>query len=851
MGGATLACLLGAPAPVRARAPARQTVVAATKYQAGAFVRFMIGGDYRKLWATPVTVEVLDLTSEAGGLKPVNRVGGRQTKGLALVGADGRSYTFRGLEKDASHLLDAIDPDLKGTVVAKVLDLLMAAQHPASDLVARGILDTVNIPCPDWRLVVLPDDAALEEFRADFAGALGVFGVYPQPPKGAVPGFRGATEIIDHVELYRRLRAGEGDAVDAQALLKARLVDIFMGDWDRHRKQWRWARYPGRPLWSPIPEDRDQAFSRYEGYVLDRVRARDPRFQDFGPRYGGIGGLTYNGAEQDRQLLVSLSREDFVAAATALQAQLTDEVIEKGARMMPPEWYAIDGERLTAALKARRDALPDEARKYHEHLAGAVDVRLTDQPERVDVNRRPGGDMEVTVHILGPDGAIARQTFHRVFDGKETAEVRFYTYGGNDTVTVRGGSKGPRVRVVGGAGDDTLDAAGADDARLSDSEGRNRAIDAGMDDRPYEPPPPPRNAPWIPPRDWTQETFGLPWVSYSGDLGLFIGYGIETQRFGFRKTPYARSHAIRAGWAFGRNNGKVEYTGIFHRENRGSFWNVYAHVSGVEILRFYGFGDETEAPEGSNYYEVNAREVLLFPSFNLPLPGRGLFRVGPVMKYTENDEDAGRFIDTARPYGYGQFGEVGVHGVLSWDGRDSELFPRRGVFAAARGTWFAEAWDLESDFGEVNGNVNAYISGGRVATIALRAGGKKVFGTYPYMDAASIGAGKLGAGALAEPEDTVRGLRARRYIGDSSAWANADLRLRVSGVTLIVPADWGIVGFGDVGRVWLKGESSDTWHTGVGGGIWLSWLDDRYAVSAGLAHSDEEDLFYFHGGFSF
>ena len=46
------------------------------------------------------------------------------------------------------------------------------------------------------------------------------------PPKGALPGFLGATEIIDHLQLYERLEAGKGDAADAKALLRARLTDI-------------------------------------------------------------------------------------------------------------------------------------------------------------------------------------------------------------------------------------------------------------------------------------------------------------------------------------------------------------------------------------------------------------------------------------------------------------------------------------------------------------------------------------------------------------------------------------------------------------------------------------------------
>jgi len=388
--------------------------------------------------------------------------------------------------------------------------------------------------------------------------------------------------------------------------------------------------------------------------------------------------------------------------------------------------------------------------------------------------------------------------------------------------------------------------------KLSDSDGQNRALDAADDSRPYEPPPPPKNAPWIPPRDWTRETYGTPWVSYGGDLGVFLGYGVETQRFGFRKAPFSTSHRVRAGYAFKQQSGKLDYLGVFHRENRRSLFGLYAYASGVEVLRFYGYGNDIEAPaEDQDFYKVNARQFMLHPTFAVPLGNRGVFTIGPALKYTESNETKDQYINEAKPYGVGRFGEVALHSVLSWDGRDSTVFPRRGTFAAIRGTWFPKVWDVESDFGQVNGNVNGYFSAGRVLTLALRVGGKKMFGTYPYMEAAPIGEGGLGAGALAEPEDTVRGYRSRRYLGDSSAWANAGLRLRVSHITLILPGTWGINGFGDVGRVWLKGESSDTWHPGVGGGLWLSLLNDRMAFSSGIAHSSQDDIWYFSGGFSY
>jgi hypothetical protein len=846
-----LSALLGTMGGVIAAEAKESRTVVAGKYPASGLRRLLLGRDYRDLWATPISVEVLDLSTEAGGLTPSRRVGGQQTKGLALTGADGRSYTFRGLEKDASHLLDSLDAELKDTVIADILNDQMSAQHPASELVARGILEAAGVPVPEWRLVVLPDDPALGAFQKDFAGAVGVFAVYPQAAKGAIPGFVSATEIIDHLELYKRLEAGS-DSVDTEALLRARLVDVLMGDWDRHRKQWRWAHVPQSPLWVPIPEDRDQAFSRYEGLLLNAARGTDPRFQVFGPRYAKIGGLTYNGWEQDRRLLVGFTREDFVRSAKALQGQLTDSVLEQAVHRMPPEWFALDGARLTAALKARRDALANVAAKYHEHLAGRVDVYMTNQPERVEAKRLGNGDMEVTIRAAGPDGASGTPWFHRVFDGKETEEVRFYALDREDTVVVTGGGKGPRVRMVGGNGGDTLDATGSGNAKLSDSQGENRAIEAKKDSRPYTPPPPPKNAPWIPPRDWTRESYGVPWLAYSGDLGVFLGYGIRTQSYGFRKTPFANSHQVRAGWSFLQASGRADYVGEFHRENRASSMGLFAYASGVEVLRFYGFGNDITNPDvGDDFNKVNVNQFLFHPTFRQPFGSKGLLTIGPAVKYSQSDQDADQFINIARPYGVGDFGELAINGMLSWDGRDNRVFPRKGVLAAARGSYFPEMWDVASHFGEVNGNVNAYVSAGKSVTLALRAGGKKVFGVYPYFEAASIGEGGLGKGALSEPENTVRGYRARRYLGDASLWANSDVRLRVSRITIVLPGAWGLEGFADTGRVWLKGESSDTWHVGVGGGIWLSLLNDRMAFSSGISHSKESDLFYVRGGFSY
>jgi len=843
---------LPAPGAATEDSLATRTIIAGPQYAKSGFHRFFLGSDYRDLWTTPIQVPVLDLGSEAGGLTPVHRVGGLQTKALALKGKDGRNYTFRGLEKDASGVLDE---ELKGTVAEQLVQDQMAAQHPASELVARGLLDAVEVPCPAWRLVVLPDDPALGEFRADFSGAAGFFGEYPSAVSATNPGFEGITQIIGAADLYERLDSSPADRIDDRAFLKARLLDILMGDWDRHRRQWRWAKFPSNPLWQPIPEDRDQAFSRYEGVILAMTRRRDPRFQNFGPRYGKIDGLTYNGREQDRRLLVDLERADFERAALELKAALTDADLDEAVRMMPGEWHALDGSELLADLKSRREALPEEADRYYRHLAARVDVTMTNLADRVEATRREGGDLEVVVWSSPGDSASADSaahapSFRRLFHSSETGEVRLYALGGDDKVSVSGQGGSMRVYVVGGDGNDTLVARGSGHAKLFDSVGRNAAIGAAFDPRPYTPPPPPPSTPWIPPRDWGSATWSVPWISYGVDLGLFFGLTLQNRGFAFRKDPYAHQHSLSAGYAFGEQSGKIAYHGEFRRENRASYWGIHAYVSGVEVLRYYGFGNETSDYGDGDSTRVAANEYLFFPSYTAPI-GRASFTIGPGIQYLNTEDDPAEVVNIQRPYGVGGFGMLGAYGVLSYDSRDSEMFPTRGAFLAARGMFVPEAWDAEETFGQVNGNANVYASTGRWLTLAARGGGKQVFGKYPFNDAATIGGAGLGVGPLQEPDYTVRSLHARRFSGDASLWGNAEARIRVSRVTIVLPAHWGVFGFGDVGRVWFEGEDSKRWHPGAGGGIWISYLNYRGTLTAGLAQGDEGGLFYFRGGFTY
>ena len=71
--------------------------------------------------------------------------------------------------------------------------------------------------------------------------------------------------------------------------------------------------------------------------------------------------------------------------------------------------------------------------------------------------------------------------------------------------------------------------------------------------------------------------------------------------------------------------------------------------------------------------------------------------------------------------------------------------------------------------------------------------------------------------------ENVRGFLGERYTGKSSFYNNLEARLRLFHFNAyIFPADFGIIGLLDNGRVWVQDDSSSVWHTGYGGGIYLN-----------------------------
>jgi hemolysin activation/secretion protein len=98
-------------------------------------------------------------------------------------------------------------------------------------------------------------------------------------------------------------------------------------------------------------------------------------------------------------------------------------------------------------------------------------------------------------------------------------------------------------------------------------------------------------------------------------------------------------------------------------------------------------------------------------------------------------------------------------------------------------------------------------------TLATRFGGTaNLSADYEFFQAATLGG-----------LSNLRGFGRTRFAGRQSAYNNTEVRLQLAHFrSYLLPATIGLLAFHDVGRVWVPGETSTTWHRGYGPGLWLA-----------------------------
>jgi hypothetical protein len=832
---------------VAGEATATHEVVAGAKYRAGRLHRWLAGSDYRDVWSAPVHVQPLDLMREGGGLRPLKRGGSMQTNSLRLAGGDGREYVFRPLEKDFTR---GLPDELRETFVRHVAQDQVAGYHPAAALVVARLLDATPVPHVRPRLTAMPRDTALGPFLSEFAGVLGMLEERPTAGFSLGVDGRSAHQVISSEELFARLRRGTRHLPDAQLYLIARLFDIVVGDRDRHADQWRWARVRGDTArWLPIPRDRDMPFARFEGLGPWLARGVAPQLVTFGDAYPDMTWLNWNARAIDRRLLAPLDAAAWTVAAATLQQQLDDATLREAVHAMPEPYVHVDGARLLAALRTRRDNLPMAAAAYYRVLAREVDVEATDARDIVRIVSDSSGAITLSMYAEPTEERRedADAWFQRRFLPGETEEVRIFLHGGDDRLTIVGCADGPiRLRIIGGPGRDTVhDATSSGYGRVlayDDPDGVviESATRVRVDERMYESPSQPAARA---PRDWGSWSFVQRGLGYAPQNGVLLSANHTRIDYGFRHDPFRSRSIVRADVSLPELRPRLTWAFERTRPNSGERVGGRLTASGIELLRFHGFGNETEGSQSDEAYRVRQRLLRAEPSWSVALDDGVRLEGRAILQHTRTEQERETILSAQAPYGSGRFTQVGLGTHLSIDRRDSPTAPRTGYLLDAALSAFPSLGSVRTPFATARATIAGYAtpSAARHApTIALRLGGQHGWGTLPVHESATIG------GA-----ESLRGWDVQRFTGRSSLHGSAEARMHLLRTKLLVPSDVGVLAFSDLARVFADDESSGRWHSSRGAGVWIAPMARAYTLSLSVAAGRERTAVYVAHGFAF
>ena len=863
------------------------------QYRMGKFGKLVYGSNYRQEWSTAVPLRVFDIAQEKGGLRIVQQGGGGQTRSLRLEAADGRQYVLRSVNKYPARNLP---PPIASPLVVEVVTDQTSASHPYGALVVPKLAEAVGVYHTNPEIVYVPDDPRLGEYRSFIGNSVALFEERPDDDWSQASYFGRSEDIESTSKLLEELQEDNDNEVNARAYLRARLLDVVIGDWDRHEDNWRWASFDkekGRRF-EPIPRDRDQVFYVNEG-VLHWAASQDfvlPTFQGFGETIRNINTWSGQSQDLDRLLLASLSRSDWQAVAEPMQRQLTDEVIQEAIQPMPAAIVALSGEEIARKLRQRRDDLLRYADQYYAFLAQKVNVIGSDKHEYFRVERLGDHQTRVTVEKIKKDGERTGQIlYQRIFFGSETQEIRLFGQGGQDRFEVTGDTKqGIKTRIVGGPDIDYI----ADHSRVSGWGKKTKIYDTAQDT-------------WLilgeearnltSAKDSTVNQFYYkmfqyntlaPLIAggYNSDDGISLGGGVAYTTQGFRKYPFATQHRVKGAYAFATSAYQFSYQGIFN-QLIGSFdLLVDAEIRAPNYVNnFFGLGNGssyTPDERDINYYRYRFNEFVGRVQLRRYFTPFAYLAVGPEYQAIEVENTPDRFITnfaangldaeiTFRSYQYAgatlrfeinRLNNAVPHAPAPPSDKAmlgnvlgnvlGSAFPTRGFYGRVGGSWLrglAEANDIRRVEAELQGYYSFRTPA--LLTLIVRLGGGHIFDDdFRFFQAYQLG-----------NLTNLRGYRRTRFYGQSSVYNNVELRMPVLQFsTYLAPISFGVLAFNDVGRVWMPRESSDripsrgepssTWHHGYGAGIYLSPFN-MVTVSAMWGFSREDSLPLVRFGFLF
>ncbi|GAA4271958.1 metallophosphoesterase [Aquimarina gracilis] len=803
------------------------------------FYESIWGDHYRELYGTKINAKVALLDTLYGGLEVVLRGGGHQTRSLRLKTKDGREYNMRALKKSGVKFLQStvfkdnyIEESLENTVSEDILKDFYTASHPYIFTVIPELSDAIGVFHTNPKIYYVPKQKALGKYNIDHGDELYMIVERPEENHKNLASFGKPNDIESTVDVYERLRRDEKYKIDEPSYIRARLFDMLIGDWDRHQDQWRWAEYEldnGDHLFKPIPRDRDQAFSNFDGGFMGALRGLlgfANQFQMYDAELKDVKWLNVSATRLDRTLIKNSGRDEWIMQAEYIKENLSDKVIENAFKNIPPEAEGKDLENIKNNLKQRRNSIADIANRYYDYLSDLVIVTGTDKDDFIDIERQKNGKTKITIYRI-KGGEKADIVSNRVYDRKDTKEIWVYGLDDDDVFEVYGKPDNPiRLRIIGGQNNDVYNIKKGRRTKIYDHKSKPNTIERKgsakvMFTDNY------RINHFNKDEDVLKTTSVIPAIGFNPDDGFRIGPTALISIKGFQQNPFTASHKISGAYYFATQGFDLEYRGEFS----GVFgdYNLLLgarYTSPNFAVNFFGFGNDTDNNQDELDFDYNRVKLSTYRAL-IGAVKNG--RLGSYFEYNASfegirvDDTAGRFITTEinfdDPEIFDRKWFAGLDGTYRYESYDVTMNPTRGMKFEFNVGGRMNIDNTERTFGYIKPHLSFYngLSRNRKWVLKTAVQGQFNIGRlFEFYQSAQIGG-----------ENLLRGYRNQRFSGQSALAGSADIRYSFNQFkTRILPLQIGLFAGADTGRVWLQGTGdTNQWHSDVGGGFWVNSAD--------------------------
>ena len=825
------------------------------------------GERYRKYFGTEVLAPTVNLDTLYGGLKPVRKGGGHQSKSLRLVDNDGKEYVMRALRKNAVQYLQAVafkDKYIEGqfndTYTEKLLMDVFTGSHPYAPFTIATLSDALGIYHTNPILYYVPKQLALGDYNSEYGNELYMIEERASDGHGNLESFGYSNTLISTDDLLKNLRKNDTHYVDERAYVRARLFDMLIGDWDRHEDQWRWAVFKdknGNDMYRPVPRDRDQAFSiMADGFLLNIATTLVPALrlmQSYDEELRSPKWFNLEPYPLDMALINNADRALWEAQAKHIQQNLTDSIIDKAFTFFPEEVNDETVDIIKRKLKGRRSNLNLISDNYYRHINKYAVITGTDKDDWFELERMPNGKTKVTAYRI-INGVKGRIIHDRIYNKTETKEIWIYGLDDEDNFEVKGnGNNYIKIRLVGGQNNDRYDISNGSKTFVYDFKSKKNTLinKKGRirfkDD--YE-----TNIYNYKKLKNSSNQF-IPTIGSNPDDGFKFGLSNTFTLYGFERNPFTQQHTLAASYYFATRGYDISYN--------AEFANIIGNMNlGIEgkftspnfSSNFFGFGNSTpnfDDDLGLDYNRVKLRTIKISPT----LIWRGIsgasFKTAISYESVEVEETEGRFINDYLNTNDGiSQAFFGGEVTYQYENYDNKAFPTLGMMTSLKAGFKINEKDLDRGFAYLIPEIgfdNKLVSNGRLV-LATKLKAHLNFGDdFEFYQAANIGA-----------NNGLRGYRNERFTGKNAFFQNTDLRFNFRKLkTGLIPLQIGLYGGFDYGRVWVANDlvsdpdyNSETWNTSIGGGIFVNAAD---MITGNLSFFNSSDglLVAFTFGFGF